>query len=178
MFGRRAGSTADASGQVGAAWFAQYPINADTSFSIEVTWALRHAAMTTADGASIVFQSDPRGENAIGGVGGDLGLGGILPSIAVELDMWRDVNDPAYQHIGLDRDGDVDTTDPVVMTPFDLTTVVTFTLWIDYTGSADRIDVFIARSTKPATPVLTAIEDLTRLGPSIWFGLTHRRPHQ
>lgn len=57
-----------------------------------------------ADGLAFVLQ--PLSVNA-GGVGGGLGYAGINPSLAVEMDTYQNNNEPGFDHIALQQNGDV-----------------------------------------------------------------------
>ncbi|MGB3468230.1 MAG: LamG-like jellyroll fold domain-containing protein, partial [Cyclobacteriaceae bacterium] len=72
-----------------------------------------------ADGIALTFHRDPRGYDARGRVGGDLGVGEtqsfgsfnkIEPSITIEFDTWQnnDLGDPAFDHTTLFFNGNVD----------------------------------------------------------------------
>jgi hypothetical protein len=59
-----------------------------------------------ADGIAFVLQ--PTGTNSLGFSGGGMGYMGISPSIIVEYDTWQN-DDPYYDHIAIQRNGDVNT---------------------------------------------------------------------
>ena len=75
---------------------------------------------TGADGIAFTMHRDPRGYEARGRVGGNLGVGDaatssgteskITPAVTVEFDTWQngDVSDPTYDHTNLFLNGDVD----------------------------------------------------------------------
>jgi len=58
-----------------------------------------------ADG--LVFVIQPNGPTQLGGLGANIGYGGISSSIAVELDTWYNSHlaDPDSNHIGIDTNG-------------------------------------------------------------------------
>ncbi|WP_347158572.1 lectin-like domain-containing protein [Pontibacter chitinilyticus] len=66
-----------------------------------------------ADGIAFLFHNDPRGFNATGNTGHDLGFaggGGIKPSVAVEFDTWQNQDDPAdipADHTAVSYNGDI-----------------------------------------------------------------------
>ena len=82
--------------------------------------------------------------------------------------------DPDNNHVAITTLG-VQSTHVVgpVMMPFDIRNAVV-NIWVDYDGTANRIDVFMAReATRPGTPVLTGTLDFPAiLGPSFFVGLT------
>ncbi|MGV3639123.1 MAG: lectin-like domain-containing protein [Adhaeribacter sp.] len=55
-----------------------------------------------ADGLAFVLQ---RSGTGMGASGEGLGYQGLSPSLAVEFDTWQNAYDPAYDHIGLQRNG-------------------------------------------------------------------------
>jgi hypothetical protein len=108
---------------------------------------------------AFVMHRAPGGISALGMSGGGIGYGGLTPSIAVEMDTYTNPGDPNDNHIGITQSG-VTSVHLATYTPtFTMRTVGTpFTVWIDYTASATRFDVFISQSdTKPATPQLTQV---------------------
>jgi hypothetical protein len=165
----------------GAAWINRaFEIPELARFSIEVTLSSLPGDMGShGDGFAIVLQSDGRGLNALGEPGRYLGYGGparpITPSVALELDTIRDgLNCPA-PHAGFDIDGQVPTTGPpcgVMIAAIDPTSGDPFTVWLD--RDAGTLSAYVAadRMAKPATPLLTIVHDLSRLGPSIFIGVT------
>ena len=61
---------------------------------------------TGADGIVFVLQAI---STSIGGLGGGLGYEGISPSIGVAIDTWQNTpnNDPAFDHIAIHQNGDI-----------------------------------------------------------------------
>ncbi len=59
-----------------------------------------------ADGIAFVLQPI---STSVGSVGGGIGFEGVKPSIGVVIDTWQNQenNDPAYDHISINRDGDL-----------------------------------------------------------------------
>jgi len=64
-----------------------------------------------ADGIAFVLQPI---STSLGSLGGGLGFAGITPSIGVTLDTWQntDVNDPTYDHISIQANGDLNHNSP------------------------------------------------------------------
>jgi hypothetical protein len=158
---------------IGAVWIATpYNLTAATSFSIRVVLEIDSTG-SSGDGMAIVIQNDPRGTAALGLQGGGLGYESITPSVAVEVDTFRN-SEPAAPHLGIDFDGTVDTA-LVSQTPFSLTTGNPFTVWLDYDGAQNVVHGYAANgqgATKPTMPTISAADDLTRLGSSAWLGIT------
>src|SRR5262245_2790390 len=166
--------TAQSANVRGAAWIGtRYPITTTTRFSIRIVVELRNTGLA-GDGLAIVLQNDTRGANALGLGGGGLGYENITPSLALEVDTFGNPGEPQSQHIGIDRDGVVDTmlASPA---PFSLTTGNPFTVWFDYDGTQDLARGFVAQgqvTTQPGTATILTSDDLTRVGSSVLVGLT------
>ena len=69
----------------------------------------RSCAVHGGDGFAFVIHGDPRNVSAIGGDGQDLGYGGISNSLAVEFDMWTNVDtqgsdDIFFDHVSIHSD--------------------------------------------------------------------------
>ena len=80
------------------------------SYHVEPTFSLKHhrsCAVHGGDGfAFVIHANDKNATGAIGGDGQDLGYGGISNSIAVEFDMWTNVdtqgsNDIFHDHVSI-----------------------------------------------------------------------------
>lgn len=67
-----------------------------------------------ADGLTLTLANPAAGAtpNAVGGVGGRLGFGGI-PGVAVALDTYKSGADPSRNFVGIARSAAGDTTDPL-----------------------------------------------------------------
>ncbi|NDC77609.1 MAG: hypothetical protein EBZ67_07035, partial [Chitinophagia bacterium] len=75
----------------------------DFSFSV-------YLGSTDANGADgIAFVLQPI-STQIGTLGGGLGFQGVTPSIGITIDTWQntDLNDPAFDHIAIQRNGNLD----------------------------------------------------------------------
>ena len=71
-----------------------------------------------ADGAAIVFHNDPRGTNAIGGIGIGLGVSGIQNGLAIEFDTYNNgagVGDIASDHTNFRGTNSTFATTPVAL---------------------------------------------------------------
>lgn len=60
-----------------------------------------------ADGITFTMQNNYRGNCALGGSGGCLGIGGVDRSLSVEFDTWKNGYDPNGNHLGVIENGDV-----------------------------------------------------------------------
>jgi Bacterial lectin/Concanavalin A-like lectin/glucanases superfamily/HYR domain/PKD domain/Lectin C-type domain len=98
--------------QAGSLWF-QNKISLGSDLTINATINLGTDDVNGADGIAFVLQPVC---NGIGGIGGGIGYAGINPSVAVEFDTWNNngnidpgsgfnINDPADDHVGLNRNG-------------------------------------------------------------------------
>lgn len=117
-----------------------------------------------ADGMAFVMHTDSRGTSALASAGGGIGYGGgnkISPSVVVELDTYQNGYDGDNNHIGIMLDGDETNHRAVYSPPFDMRAVSSFYVWVDYTASATRLDVFVSQnSTKPAAAQLSYTVDV------------------
>jgi gliding motility-associated-like protein len=108
--------TPDIPSQNGAFWSTQ-AINLNEPQDIQVTFNLGCKDALGADGMVFVMRgiSTP----LIGGLGGSLAYGGLVPSLGVELDTWENINsnDSAFDHMSLTRDGGVDHFGPNSLLP-------------------------------------------------------------
>lgn len=87
--------------QRGSIWSTQ---QIDLSQPFDIQWDLLFGYNNGgADGIAFVLQN--QGTNVLGGTGGSLSFGGIVPSLGIEFDTWQNATDPAQDHIGIQRDG-------------------------------------------------------------------------
>jgi hypothetical protein len=168
--------TPDMPGVAGAAWFtSQFAITPMTRISIQLTFQFTFGVTPAAgDGAAIVLSADPRGITALGSRGGSLGYEFITPSVALELDTGFNAtyNDLNSNHVGIDRDGSLTSVVQQDAGAIILSGGTPLTVWLDYDGPTTTVRGYLATTaTKPATPLVTANDDLRRLG-SAWIGLT------
>ncbi len=84
-------------------------IDLDNSFDFVFDVNLGSKDANGADGIAFVLQPI---STSVGATGSGLGFLGIVPSIGVTLDTWQNVgapdNDPTYDHIAIQRNGDLD----------------------------------------------------------------------
>ncbi len=107
--------------QSGTAW---NPNTIDLSQDFDFSFDMNFGSNSNgADGMTFTLQNDPRGLAAFGESGGELGIGGayagsgpvenpVSPSVSVEFDSFQNTsgpnnNDPSYDHIMVDENGDV-----------------------------------------------------------------------
>ncbi len=97
-----------------------------------------------ADGLTFTLQTT---SNAVGGIGGGLGYAGIPNSLAVEFDTFNNGEPGGSNHVGIDLNGSLAS---VVSTPPlspDFDNGSTWSVWVDYDGAADAIEVRWAENT-------------------------------
>jgi gliding motility-associated-like protein len=97
--------TPDQAFQTGGVWY-NNPIDFDLDFSIYYQNNFGFRDFDGADGMALVFKGNPT--PIIGGDGGNLGYGGITPSLAIEFDTYINAGfgDPIWDHIAIMQDGD------------------------------------------------------------------------
>jgi glucose/arabinose dehydrogenase len=169
--------------QVGSAFFTTpVAIDADTSFQSQFQFQLSGGSRG-ADGFTFVLQNSAAGANAIGEAGGSLGydmleLGTgnrIDQSLAIEFDTYRGDWDSNRNHISILRDGDVTNALATADNGLpDLNGGGLLNAWVDYDGSTDQLDIFIASGeVKPTTAVLSHQIDLAAVvGNQAYLGFT------
>jgi MYXO-CTERM domain-containing protein len=94
------------------------------------------------DGFVFVVESP---SSSLGAQGGGLGIEGVMPSVAVEFDTWKnpapgfpDINDPSSNHIGVDVNGDVTSVITAEVSP-KMNDGNVWYVWIDY--DSGRLEV-------------------------------------
>lgn len=92
--------------QTGAVWYDQQ-LDLLEPFDLELSMNFGNQDANGADGICFVLQTV--GTNAIGESGGGIGFLGFEPAFAVEFDTWQNTDyfDPAYDHIAMVSNGDV-----------------------------------------------------------------------
>ncbi|MFC2176295.1 PKD domain-containing protein, partial [Bacteroidota bacterium] len=94
--------TPDAFGNHGSVWNVNlFDLTKPTIFSFDVFLGCDDNG---ADGIAFVFQ--PLNVNA-GSPGAGIGYGGITPSLGVEIDTYQNTDDPVFDHIAIQKNGDV-----------------------------------------------------------------------
>lgn len=157
-----------------------YPINDNTSFQAQFKFRLRSAnnQIDPADGFVFILQNDPRGTEAFGEDGENLGYGiypssttgsPIQPSFAIEFDIFENSNlsDPNNNHLAVLTGGSVDHNQflfQAKVPPFNLASDDPRTVWIEYDGIANQLNVFISESdTKANSPLISERVDLSSI---------------
>ena len=97
--------TGEQNAAVGSIWH-QEKINLNESFEVVLEIFLGCKDASGADGMVFGFQPV---STSIGIQGGDLGFGGIVPSLGIEFDTWTNASnsDPSYDHIAIFKNGSV-----------------------------------------------------------------------
>jgi len=126
----------------------------DKSFSAYFTFIMTphgDADRPFADGITFIMHNDSK---HVGEYGVGIGYRGISPSVVVEFDTFFNgaEGDPNNNHIGINLNGDTKSV-ATVAAPLPLANGSTRHAWIEYDGSAKRIDVRISDSAKRPTEV-------------------------
>jgi len=94
--------TSNQDSELGYVWN-QIPINFDEPFELEFEIFLGCKDGNGADGMSLIFQPDITLST---NVGGSMGIAGLVPSFALEIDTYQNGNgDPAFDHLAIMKDG-------------------------------------------------------------------------
>jgi glucose/arabinose dehydrogenase len=142
-------------------------IENNTSFQTQFQFRLGGGQGTGgADGFTFMLQNTATGINTLGGAGGALAYNGTgVGSMAIEFDTYKN-QDEGYSdidnnHIAILRDGNVVTALATQNAPIDLNNGNLINAWIDYNGSTDRLEVFLASNNiKPNAALLSYTIDL------------------
>jgi glucose/arabinose dehydrogenase len=170
--------TPAATTQSGSAFFKDaLTFDTNTSFQTQFQFRLSGGQGTNgADGFTFMLQNTPGGNQALGGAGGGLGYGGSgLKSLAVKFDSYDNgAEDPSDNYIGIVKDGAVDINLATAATSLDLNSSSPLNAWVDYNGTTDRFEVYLANTAnKPSTPLLAQTLDLTAIvGTSAFVGFS------
>lgn len=113
--------TPDVTNMAGSVWnIYQIDLSQPFDYSFTVNLGCNTGLWTGADG--MVFALQPI-STSIGSAGGQMGLGGVIPSLGVFIDTWQNTshNDPYNDHISINLNGDVVHTSPNnIAGPYDL----------------------------------------------------------
>ncbi|MBT9555464.1 MAG: thrombospondin type 3 repeat-containing protein [Myxococcales bacterium] len=85
----------------GVVWPCPLSIADDASFAVSARVRISGEQGTRgADGIAIVLHAHPKGPAGLGTTGGELGVGGLSPGVAFELDTYQNPTDPNDNHLG------------------------------------------------------------------------------
>ena len=149
--------TPNSANQAGSGFYrTPFAIGPDSSFATSFEFSMSG----TGDGGSgMAFVVQGNSSSALGGTGGGLGYSGIPNSLIVELDTFDSGSgDIDANHVAVHTNGDSGSALASAAAPFDLEDGVTHRIWVDYSGPADTLDVYVAQSAgaaKPASPLLS-----------------------
>jgi len=166
------------SNQAGSAFTTKRVVRPDESFKTSFSFTLANAeppralprrgdgpppVFRGADGMAFVIQSGEAEQ--LGGFGGDLGYGGIRKSIAVEFDLHANEWDPSDNHIGIVKQGKVETHLAAADPPFDLYEAGAARFaWVNYSAEKKRLKAWVSETdAKPATPTVSVRVNLERV---------------
>jgi len=115
------------------------------------------------DGITLALQSVSA---SLGKAGGQLGIGGVSPSVAVEFDTWddnaadgvSDIADPSSNHVGVDIGGNVHSVITANVSPA-MDDGNVWYAWVDYDGTTLTVSAN-ETGVRPATPLLSYPIDL------------------
>lgn len=173
--------TPDRASQKGSAFYSNaIALTADTSFSTQFQFQLAGTQGTAgADGFTFILQNSAAGAGAIGSTpgGSALGYGGMGQSIAIEFDTRKgtyDATSSTMNHLSLLRNGDIANPLFTANTALDLNSGGVFNGWVDYNGTSNRLDVYLANSTtKPTAALFSQTIDLpATIGSTAFVGFS------
>lgn len=159
-------------GESASAWS---PDQISTSKSFSTSFRTWQHDGGRADGLTFTLQSDPAGTSSLGQAGGGLGYSGIAPSVAVELDIYKNNGEPNNNHIGIVENGDLSRYLAVGTPPFSLWGADPVDVWVTYDANAHQLSVYAATNSqvRPTEPLVQATVNLASvLGPTAYAGFT------
>lgn len=131
----------------------------ERSFSTYFT--LKMHGGTGADGITFAIQTD---SNTAGTTGSGLGYGGIKPSIGIEFDTFSNEGEPDGNHVGINKDGNVNSTVENSEDPGFTLDDGKIHAWVDYDGNNDKLSVYVSQTAdRPNEPLITKNIDLTEI---------------
>jgi len=144
------------------------------SFSSYFVLQFSQGSVPPADGIVFTIQTQA---NDVTSSGGGLGYKGIMPSVGIEFDTWKNtedgIADPDANHIGLDINGDVHSVQ-TAPAPGTLANN-TWHVWVDYNGATNNLQVRMntANNRTAAQLVMTATRNLANdIGADAFVGFT------
>ncbi len=161
---------------VGSAFFtAPLPVSDTTSFITAFEFRMTGGNGTLgADGLTFAIQNSPAGASAIGTAGGQLGIGGVLNSVAIEFDTYLNGGDPNDNSVAIIVNGNTAAAIDTRSAGVDLNSGEVRYALIEYNGFTNRLDVFVSGTgIQPSTPVVSAMVDLQAfVGNQAYVGFT------
>jgi hypothetical protein len=151
---------------LGGSAFSTNPISlaSNASFSTKFVFNINTPLNDGADGLVFVVQTV---SSSVGGIGGGIGYFGLSNSVGVEFDNWPNgtgAGDPDDNHVAVNTGGLLNaiggalSIDPAEI---DLNISGDVTVWIDYNGATDDLEVRFNKSgVRPAAANLTRNVDL------------------
>lgn len=153
--------TPAAGGQSGSAFSLNtIALNASASFSTVFNFVIkdRGGLANGADGLTFTVQTNA---NNVGGGGGGIGYDGIGNSVAVEFDTFDNGEYGGSNHVGIDKNGSVNSVVSTPSLPIDFDNGSPWWAWVDYNGLTQELAVRWAQSaTRPDDPMLATTMDL------------------
>ena len=164
-----------ANDQCGGAWWPRtVHLDGDRAFSAYFTVRFTQPGGLGGGADGVTFCIKPTADPAVT-KGGGLGYMGITPSVAVELDTYRnsEYGDSDNNHVGIDVNGSVNSL-AVATIPWPLKNGATYHVWIDYDGVSDQLEVRVNDGpTRPDTALLTHTIDIAAIvAPDVHLGFT------
>ena len=170
----------------GSAFRTNPDVDPAKTFTTQFRLHVRDALGSPGDGMAFVIQSDPRGANALGAFGGNLGVyedpgdgavDGITPSVAIEFDNYDNsgngIEELAADHVGVHLNGDRTDAVGLAALPAPLYGSEWY-VWVDHDASVKELRIYVSQSsTKPGAALLTVPVDLAAvLGGPARIGFT------
>ena len=164
--------TADEAVEVAASAFLPFefaPSNVEKLFQMSIGYRVYGDSAGSADGMAFVMHQDPRGDAALGGPGGNLGVygaGGIVNALVVEWDTFENVaildNGENNIHVTtVDSQGVVSELTETLGIPIRTQGTTSGRMWVDYCGG-QQLEIYVNNTgdEKPSSPQTTALIDL------------------
>lgn len=163
--------TPNLNNQYGAIWY-ENVIDFSTDFEIVFDAYFGTNDADGADGMALVFKTNATPE--LGGLGGELGYGGIASSLAVEFDTWQnqELNDPIDDHIGLMINGISNHNSGLALAEFpNLENGMTHEIKFSWNASAQKLTI-----NKDCVQIIAYVGDIVNLAlngnSNAYFGFT------
>jgi hypothetical protein len=147
--------------------------NVDTSFSTEFQFQITNPRGigdddgAGGDGMAFVIATTP---DVLGNSGDPPGYANINPSVAVEIDTYRNPGDVSGNHVGVNLNGER-TSLAAYAEATRLNNEAIWYVWIDYDGDTHLLEVRVAQSsTRPEVATVSTVIDIAGvLGQSVGF---------